>query len=160
MFSFKDFIFSHEPSSWRFDVSEELNGYPQVVDFTGEIYFNIHGIMHRVNFSTRTQPSFSSTDDTTGAPHNVAKSHMSMYVNEVGHNSDLVESVHCLGTSRSVSYYIDIETPMSKGETIELLVNYKGHYEVRCICVEDDFISFSAQALDFKYVCVSVKHRP
>lgn len=66
MFSVKDFLFSNEPSSWRFDVEEELNGHPQVVDFT---------------------------DDTTGAPHDVAKSHMSMYVNEVGHNMDLVENV-------------------------------------------------------------------
>ncbi len=34
VFSVKDFIFSFEPSSWRFDVSESLNGYHQVVDFT------------------------------------------------------------------------------------------------------------------------------
>ena len=66
LFSVKDFIFSHEPSSWRFDVPEELNGHPQVVDFT---------------------------DDTTGAPHDVARAHMSMYVNEVGHNMNLVENV-------------------------------------------------------------------
>ena len=31
--------------------------------------------------------------DKTGAPHDVAKSHMSMYVNEVGHNMKLVENV-------------------------------------------------------------------
>ena len=66
VFSIKDFIYTHEPSSWRFDVTEELNGYPQVVDFT---------------------------DDTTGAPHDVAKSNMSMYVNEVGHNEKLVENI-------------------------------------------------------------------
>ena len=66
IFSVKDFLFSHEPSSWRFDVAEKINGYPQVVDFT---------------------------DDITGAPHCVAKSHMSMYVNEVGHNMELVENV-------------------------------------------------------------------
>ena len=61
IFGMKDFIFSHEPSSWRFDVREELktNGgasYKQVVDFT---------------------------DDTTGSPHSVARSHVAMYVNEV-----------------------------------------------------------------------------
>jgi hypothetical protein len=66
VFSVKDFLFSHEPSSWRFDVTEKLHGQPQVVDFT---------------------------DDTFGAPHDTAKSHMSMYVNEVGHNMDLVENV-------------------------------------------------------------------
>lgn len=47
-------------------MNEELNGYPQVVDFT---------------------------DDATGAPHDLAQSNMSMYVNEVGHNMDLVENV-------------------------------------------------------------------
>ena len=31
--------------------------------------------------------------DKTGAPHDVAKSHLSMYVNEVGHNMKLVENV-------------------------------------------------------------------
>jgi hypothetical protein len=66
VFGVKDFLFSHEPSSWRFDVTEKLHGQPQVVDFT---------------------------DDTFGAPHDIAKSHMSMYVNEVGHNMDLVENV-------------------------------------------------------------------
>jgi hypothetical protein len=66
VFSVKDFIFSNEPSSWRYDVTEKLHGEPQVVDFT---------------------------DDTTGAPHDIAKSHMSMYVNEVGHNMDLIENV-------------------------------------------------------------------
>lgn len=63
IFGMKDFIFSHEPSSWRFDVREELktNGgasYKQVVDFT---------------------------DDTTGSPHSVARSHVAMYVNEVSY---------------------------------------------------------------------------
>ena len=34
VFSMKDFVFSFEPSSWRFDVREEFSGRPQVVDFT------------------------------------------------------------------------------------------------------------------------------
>lgn len=59
-------MFSHEPSSWRFDVEEDLNGHKQCVDFT---------------------------DDTTGSPHTVARSHVAMYVNEVGHNKSLVENV-------------------------------------------------------------------
>lgn len=66
IFGFKDFIYSHEPSSWRFDVDEELNGHKQVVDFT---------------------------DDKTGCPHSVARSRIAMYVNEVGHNDRLVENV-------------------------------------------------------------------
>ena len=66
IFSVKDFVFAHEPSSWRFDVEELINGHPQVVDFT---------------------------DDTTGTPHEAAKANMSKYVNEVGHNPQLVENV-------------------------------------------------------------------
>jgi hypothetical protein len=103
IFAMKDFIFSHEPSSWRFDVSEELNGHKQVVDFT---------------------------DDATGSPHSVARSHMSMYVNEVGHNAALVENVRPLEiNSRSVFYYVCINKPMKKGDKVELLVNYGDHYE-------------------------------
>jgi len=103
LFSVKDFIFSHEPSSWRFDVNEELYGYPQVVDFT---------------------------DDATGAPHALARANMSMYVNEVGHNMDLVENVVARMLSpRAVAYYFHIDKPMAMGESVELLVNYKEHYE-------------------------------
>ena len=102
IFGLKDFLFSHEPSSWRFDVCETIRGHDQVVDFT---------------------------EDTTGAPHDVARKQMAMYVNEVGHNQHLVENVRGLGTSRSVSYYIHIDKPMAKGERVELLVNYKDEYE-------------------------------
>jgi hypothetical protein len=102
VFGMKDFIFSHEPSAWRFDVKEELNGHKQVVDFT---------------------------DDTTGSPHKVARSHVSMYVNEVGHDNRLVENVCPLDTPRSVSYYVFIDEPMKKGDKVELLVNYGEHYE-------------------------------
>lgn len=66
LFVIKDFIHSYEPSSWRYDVEEEINGHPQVVDFTS---------------------------DTTGAPHELAQSNMSMYVNEVGHDMTMVENV-------------------------------------------------------------------
>jgi hypothetical protein len=99
VFVVKDFLFSHEPSAWRFDVKEQLNGRPQVVDFT---------------------------DDATGSPHEIAKSRVSMYVNEVGHSSDLVENVEALNkTDRSITYFINIDKPLAKGDTVELLVNYK-----------------------------------
>ena len=32
-------------------------------------------------------------------------------------------------TSRSVTYFVNIDEPIKKGETVELLVNYKGKYE-------------------------------
>ena len=102
IFGVKDFIFAHKPASWRFDVREELNGLNQVVDFT---------------------------DDTTGLPHAAARANTAMYVNECGHDVDLVENVCSLGPCRSVSYYIYIDEPMQAGETRELLINYKGKYE-------------------------------
>ena len=102
LFGMKDFVFSHEPQSWRFDVKEKLNGQRQVVDFT---------------------------DDHTGSPHDVARANTAMYVNEVGHDISLVENVCSLETCRSVSYYIYIDRPMESGETRELLINYKEGYE-------------------------------
>merc|ERR1712194_143146 len=43
---------------------------------------------------------------------------------------DLVENVVARMLSpRAVAYYIHIDKPMAKGESVELLVNYKGHYE-------------------------------
>lgn len=65
----------------------------------------------------------------TGAPHEVARSNICMYVNEVGHNMRLVENVCSLESPRSVSYYIYVDKPMEKGQTVELLVNYKDGYE-------------------------------
>lgn len=102
IFGMKDFLFSHEPASWRFDVKEKLNGENQVVDFT---------------------------DDTTGSPHAVARANTAMYVNECGHDIDLVENACSLETCRSVSYYIYIDKPMEAGETRELLINYREKYE-------------------------------
>ena len=76
--------------------------------------------------------SFVVQDDVTGSPHQIARSHTSMYVNEVGHNMRLVENVCSLESPRSVSYYIYIDRHMEKGETVELLVNYGDHYEGKC----------------------------
>ena len=63
LFCMKDFVFCHEPQSWRFDVKEKLNGEKQVVDFIS---------------------------DFTGSPHDAARANIAMYVNEVGHDIDLV----------------------------------------------------------------------
>ena len=43
------------------------------------------------------------TDDTNGAPHGIAKSHLSMYVNEVGHNVDLTENVEVSKMLRQIA---------------------------------------------------------
>ncbi len=102
IFGIKDFLFAHEPSSWRFDVTEKLNGQNQVVDFT---------------------------DDISGYPHAAARANTAMYVNECGHDVSLVENVCSLETCRSVSYYIYIDRPMYAGETRELLINYREKYE-------------------------------
>ena len=105
LFSMKDFIFDNEPSSWRFDVKEKLN---------------VNGLQNQV---------VDFTDDTTGSPHAVARANIAMYVNEVGHDINLVENVCSLETSRSVSYYVYIDKPMVTGETRELLINYREKYE-------------------------------
>lgn len=105
IFCIKDFLFGHEPSSWRFDVSEKLN---------------VNGLQNQV---------VDFTDDATGSPHAVARANTAMYVNECGHDISLVENVCSLETCRSVSYYVYIERPMEAGETRELLINYREKYE-------------------------------
>lgn len=110
VFAVKDFVFSYEPSGWRFDVPEELHGYSQVVDFT---------------------------DDVTGEPHGTAIKNVPMYVNEVGHNPSLTQNVVSRDDYRSVSYYLLLEessnsssdASLHKGQTFELLVHYLEGYE-------------------------------
>jgi hypothetical protein len=93
VFTVKDFLFSHEPSSWRFDVEETLNT---------ENY-------NSISRSSRTQPTvIDFTDDATGAPHEVAQSHVSMYVNEVGHDATLVENIHVSFMRVPIHYYYNI----------------------------------------------------
>jgi hypothetical protein len=103
-FDVKGFIFSSIPNEWCFGVEESLNGQQQMVDIT---------------------------DDVTGEPHKSACEHIPMYVNEVGHDNTLTQTVHALlsNDERSVLYYIAIAEPMRQGDTIELLVAYKGFYE-------------------------------
>jgi len=102
VFGIKDFLFSNEPSGWRFDVPEDLNGYEQVVDFTNDI---------------------------TGEPHKKARSHVTTYVNEVGHSKHLTENVLSRDDQRTVFYYVCLKKPIERGETVELLVDYSETYE-------------------------------
>ena len=106
VFAVKDFLFSFEPSAWRFDVPEGLHGYSQVVDFTS---------------------------DTTGEPHNEARRHVAMYINETGHNPELCQNVVSRDDNRSVYYYLLMDEPIQKGATVELLVNYLEGYEGKCV---------------------------
>lgn len=70
------------------------------------------------------------TDDLTGEPHEIAKQNIPMYVNEIGHNKTLKHTVHSRDLcDRVVEYYLKIEEPMKKGETIEVFVNYFDLYE-------------------------------
>ena len=72
------------------------------------------------------------TDDTTGEVHSLARQHTPPYVNEVGHNSKLHRNVLIRDKNdRSVYYYvgIDEEHALTKGDTVELLVDYGNHYE-------------------------------
>ena len=70
------------------------------------------------------------TDDATGEPHDVAKSNIAMYVNEVGHNPKMIENVQIKHVDdRIVKYYYVQKSPLKMGETIELLVDYTKSYE-------------------------------
>jgi hypothetical protein len=99
----KSFLFNFEPNEWSFGVSEKLCGQSQIIDIT---------------------------DDLTGEPHEIAKQNIPMYVNEIGHNKTLKHTVHSRDLcDRVVEYYLKIEEPMKKGETIEVFVNYFDLYE-------------------------------
>ena len=88
---------------WGFDVPEEILGVEQVIDIT---------------------------DDCTGEPHEVARKNIPMYVNEVGHNKKLNETICAFNENdRVIKYYLKIDKPLKKGEEIELFVNYKKGYE-------------------------------
>lgn len=102
-YDLKNFVFSNEVSEWGFDVIEDLNWHDQVADVT---------------------------DDTTGMPHYITKQNVSMYVNETGGDPELKQTVWSGQVlDREVNYYFKTETPMKKGETIELLISYFGTYD-------------------------------
>ncbi|CAJ1952524.1 unnamed protein product [Cylindrotheca closterium] len=97
------FLFSKIPSEWGFDVPEKLDGKSQVINITDEL---------------------------TGDTHEIACRHIPMYVNEVGHDTALKQTVSALDKDdNKVFYYVAIREPMKQGDTIELLVAYEGLYE-------------------------------
>ena len=101
-FDTKSFLFDLEPSGWCFGVDEPLLGCDQIVDIT---------------------------DDGTGEPHQDARKNPAIYVNEVGHNAELVSNVYPRLEGSTVHYYVDINHPMKKEDEVELLGDYKSHYE-------------------------------
>jgi hypothetical protein len=102
-FTVKSFIFGNAPNEWPFDVEEKLFGERQIIDIT---------------------------DDETGSPHEIARKNIAMYVNEVGHSNNSKQNVFiCPRDGRAVQYFIKLDSPMKKGEQIELLTNYGKIYE-------------------------------
>ncbi len=102
-YDLKNFVFSNEVSEWGFEIVEDLNGIDQVADVT---------------------------DDTTGMPHAVTEQNVPMYVNETGGDPTLKQTVWSGQVhDREVNYYFQTETPMKKGETIELLISYFKTYD-------------------------------
>ena len=96
-------MFDGEPAGWGFQVEEAYLGREQVIDITS---------------------------DATGEICESAKEMTAIYVNEVGHNKELVQNVHAREKEgRIVQYYADITTPLSKGERVELLTTYFSIYE-------------------------------
>jgi hypothetical protein len=103
-FDLKSFIFGHVPSEWCFGVEERLHGHEQFIDIT---------------------------DDHTGEPHQLARSAIPMYINEVGHNPILKQNVFAKEKDeRTVHYYLNLSETLAKDETVELLVDYFEVYEL------------------------------
>jgi hypothetical protein len=99
----KSFIFGNVPNEWPFEVEEKLFGEKQIIDIT---------------------------DDATGSPHELARKNVAMYVNEVGHNNKSKQNVFiCPRDGRAVQYFIKLDSPMKKGDQMELLTNYGKVYE-------------------------------
>ncbi|KAL3803491.1 hypothetical protein HJC23_014039 [Cyclotella cryptica] len=101
-FIMKNFLCDYEPHEWAYSTDENGNTFIDI------------------------------TDDTTGQIHDLARQHTSVYVNEVGHVSDLHENVLIREKGEGAVYYyisIDEQHAMKKGDTVELLVNYGKHYE-------------------------------
>lgn len=69
------------------------------------------------------------TDDGTGEPHEDARKLSAIYVNEVGHNTSLMKNVDISQFGGIVSYHIDIQQSMKRGDEVELLCDYQSHYE-------------------------------
>ena len=96
-------MFDGEPAGWGFQVEEAYLGREQLIDITS---------------------------DATGEICESAKKMTAIYVNEIGHNRELVQNVHAREKDgRVVQYYADITTPLSKGEKVELLTTYFSIYE-------------------------------
>ncbi len=88
---------------WSFGVPEKILGREQVIDIT---------------------------DDITGEPHEDARKNLTMYVNEVGHNQSLHETIHALDEDdRTIKYFLMIDNCLKKGDEMEVFVNYKERYE-------------------------------
>ena len=69
------------------------------------------------------------TDDGTGEPHQDARKLAAIYVNEVGHNTSLTKNVQISQFGGIVTYHIDIQQSMKRGDEVELLCDYQSHYE-------------------------------
>jgi hypothetical protein len=69
------------------------------------------------------------TDDGTGEPHQDARKLAAIHVNEVGHNTSLIKNVKISQFGGIVSYHIDIQQTMKRGDEVELLCDYQSHYE-------------------------------
>lgn len=61
--------------------------------------------------------------------HEDARKLPAIYVNEVGHDATLTENVTISQVGGLVQYHIDIQRPMKMGDEVELLCNYRSHYE-------------------------------
>lgn len=105
-YELKNFLFCHEPSEWAWEVDLPGRTHQQAVDIT---------------------------DDSTGMIHALAKHSTLVYVNETGGAPYLTPNIFSRQEDspdgRNIHYRFESQAPINKGQMVELLINYQGHYE-------------------------------
>ena len=65
------------------------------------------------------------TDDRTGETHICAQEHIPMYVNEVGHNKELVQNILPREvTGKEVHYFLHLKEPLCEGQEGKFLTTH------------------------------------
>eukprot|EP00977_Amphora_coffeiformis_P006346 scaffold1353_cov161-Amphora_coffeaeformis.AAC.18 len=105
-FDMKCFLFQNQPNRYPIEAKENLEGEAQMIDIT---------------------------DDVTGLPHKIARAHIPMYVNEVGHDLANKQTVFCTSSHNGMNanYHVALYDglSLSNGSKVELLSNYHQDFE-------------------------------
>lgn len=132
-FGIKDFIFEHEPSGEYIHSSSSL----RMLSLLFAIFFCssckvyssyciLTGWMFGVEVPFRGEDqTIDITDDRTGETHICAQEHIPMYVNEVGHNKELVQNILPREvTGKEVHYFLHLKEPLCEGQEGKFLTTH------------------------------------